>query len=62
MKPLNKVREHLQKMLVAYENVEYGRMPLEHFEEVFEMRTEYLRNAIDAQRFNDNKKVAEKVT
>jgi hypothetical protein len=45
-----KVRKHLRSIMIALDNFEYGRMPLEYFEDVFEARVETIRGLIEAER------------
>lgn len=50
MSNLFKVRNYLQSMITALDNVEHGRMPIEHFEEVFETRVEYITSLVQAEK------------
>lgn len=58
MSNLYKIHKHLKSIKTALENVEYGRMPVKHLEDVFEDRIESVRNLIQAEHFNreSNKK------
>lgn len=51
MSQLFKARNYLQSIMTALDNVEHGRMPVKHLEDVFEDRVESIRNLIHAEYF-----------
>ena len=59
MSNLNKIRNRIDCIRKALDNVEYGRMPISHLEESFDLNTEYIRSLLDSERFNVNNKEAE---
>ena len=44
------IRNHLQAMITALDNHEYGRMPLNHFEFVFNSKTAHIHDLIEAEK------------
>lgn len=45
-----KIRNHIQSLIIALDNYEYGRVPLERFEGSFEVNIEYIRDAIEVEK------------
>lgn len=54
---LYKIRKNLEHMITALDNVEHSRMPLSHFENIFEGGAENVRDLIFAEHFNKKKEV-----
>lgn len=53
---LQKIKKRINNIQQALGNVEYGRMPISHLEAVFERDIEYIRDLLDAERFNTDEK------